>query len=75
VDIFVAALVIGSLTTTFYLQQYFTDPKFVHYFLNIVGFIHYELPGVFPSNPFPSQVNGSLWTVPLKSAAMLLCLA
>jgi len=66
VDIFVAALVIGSITTTTSLHDYFTDRQFLHYFLNIVGFIHYELPGVFLSNPFPNQVNGSLWTVPFE---------
>jgi peptidoglycan/LPS O-acetylase OafA/YrhL len=34
--------------------------------LNIIGFIHYLLPGVFLSNPFAGQVNGSLWTVPFE---------
>ncbi len=76
VDIFVSALVIGTLVTTVPLGEYFSDKKFAHYFLNIVGFIHYELPGVFLSNPFANQVNGSLWTVPFEIGcyALMSCL-
>ena len=66
VDIFVSALAIGTLVTIVPLADYFSDKKFSHYFLNIVGFIHYQLPGVFLFNPFPDQVNGSLWTVPYE---------
>jgi peptidoglycan/LPS O-acetylase OafA/YrhL len=64
VDISISALVIGPLFTVFPWKTYYTDTEFKHYFLNIVGFIHYLLPGVFLSNPFAGQVNGSLWTVP-----------
>ena len=76
VDIFVSALVIGTLCTTQPLHDYFSDKKFAHYFLNIIGFIHYELPGVFIANPFPGQVNGSLWTVPFEIGcyAIMSCL-
>lgn len=28
--------------------------------------VHYQLPGVFPHNPYPAGVNGSLWTIPLE---------
>jgi peptidoglycan/LPS O-acetylase OafA/YrhL len=66
VDIFIAALVIGPSLTTNTLHSYVTDKKFAHYFLNIIGFIHYQLAGVFLSNPFPEAVNGSLWTVPFE---------
>jgi peptidoglycan/LPS O-acetylase OafA/YrhL len=66
VDIFVSALVIGPLFTDLRTQQYFGDPKFARYFANIIGLIHFELPGVFTGNPFPNQVNGSLWTVPFE---------
>ena len=66
VDIFVSALLLGPLLTTKPLSEYFSGKEFSHYFLNIIGFIHYELPGVFDSNPFAHQVNGSLWTVPYE---------
>jgi peptidoglycan/LPS O-acetylase OafA/YrhL len=39
------------------------SPKFGLYFLNVLGDIHYYLPGVFSSNPV-TVVNGQLWTVP-----------
>lgn len=64
VEITLSALVLGPLLTTLPLAAYFADPKFAHYFLNILGSIHYELPGVFASNPEPNIVNGALWTVP-----------
>jgi len=28
--------------------------------------IVYRLPGAFPANPFPHDVNGSLWTLPIE---------
>ncbi len=64
VEIVLSALVLGPLLTSVALGQYFSDPRFFSYFLNILGNIHYELPGLFLSNPQPGIVNGSLWTVP-----------
>jgi peptidoglycan/LPS O-acetylase OafA/YrhL len=66
VEIVLSALVIGPLFTTFSLHRYFSRPEFFTYFLNVVGFIHYRLPGVFTANPLPFTVNGSLWTVPFE---------
>lgn len=63
VDILFAALVLGPLLTTLPLREYFTHPEFGVYFLNLIGEIHYLLPGVFKDNPNP-LVNGQLWTVP-----------
>lgn len=65
VDIVFAALIIGPLVTTLPLKAYLSDPMFHSYFLNIIGSIHFDLPGVFQSNPSTS-VNGSLWTVPFE---------
>lgn len=65
VDIVFAALIIGPLVTTLPLKAYFSDPMFHSYFLNIIGSIHFDLPGVFQDNPSKS-VNGSLWTVPFE---------
>lgn len=64
VEITLSALVLGPLVTTVALGAYYTDPRFARYFLNILGSVHYELPGVFETNPAPGVVNGSLWTVP-----------
>jgi len=66
-DIVFAALLIGPLVTTLPASRYFTDATFFSYFLNITGWIHYSLPGVFQSNPSP-EVNGALWTVPFEIA-------
>jgi peptidoglycan/LPS O-acetylase OafA/YrhL len=66
VDIFVSALVIGPIYTTTTIPQYFTQYEFRAYFANVLGVIHYTLPGVFENNPFPQTVNGSLWTIPFE---------
>jgi peptidoglycan/LPS O-acetylase OafA/YrhL len=63
VEIALSALLLGPLLTTLPLSTYFADPKFFAYFGNALGFIHYDLPGVFEKNPIQA-VNGQLWTVP-----------
>ncbi len=63
------ALFLGPLLTTFALGQYFSDPLFARYFLNILGDIQYALPGMFAENPWAGTVNGQLWTLPFE----LLC--
>jgi peptidoglycan/LPS O-acetylase OafA/YrhL len=70
VEVLLSALILGPLLTTLPLRAYFADPEFHAYFLNIVGDIHYLLPGVFVSNPFP-LVNGQLWTVPYELACYI----
>jgi peptidoglycan/LPS O-acetylase OafA/YrhL len=64
VEIILSALVLGPLLTHYSIAAYVSDPRFASYFLNIIGNIHYELPGLFLNNPEPGIVNGSLWTVP-----------
>jgi peptidoglycan/LPS O-acetylase OafA/YrhL len=66
VDIFFCALVIGPIFTAFTMDAYFSDPKFFLYFGNIIGWIHYLLPGVCLDNPYRETVNGALWTVPFE---------
>jgi peptidoglycan/LPS O-acetylase OafA/YrhL len=65
VDTVVCALIIGPLFTTVTLGQYFGSSEFASFFLNIVGWVHFDLPGVFTTNAVP-RVNGSLWTVPFE---------
>jgi peptidoglycan/LPS O-acetylase OafA/YrhL len=66
-DIVFAALLIGPLVTTLPAKLYFSGSTFFSYFLNVVGWVHYSLPGVFERNPSP-DVNGALWTVPYEIA-------
>ena len=71
VEITLSAMVLGPLLTTSSYGDYFTGKDFFQYFLNIMGYIHYHLPGVFLDNPIPRMVNGSLWTVPYEAECYL----
>ena len=76
-EVVLSALVIGPILTDFSLREYFLDDKLFSYFLNILGDIHYELPGLFTTNPYPSRVNVQLWTIPseLKCYIFLVAIA
>lgn len=45
-------------------MEYWKHRATLDYLLNIKLNVHYVLPGVFESNPYPRGVNGSLWTIP-----------
>jgi peptidoglycan/LPS O-acetylase OafA/YrhL len=66
VEVVISALIFGPLLSSLDLATYFSAPEFRAYFLNIVGDIHYVLPGVFTHNPIPNTVNQQLWTVPFE---------
>ena len=66
VEIILSALILGVLLSTFPHEVYFQSKQFYQYFLNIVGDIHFFLPGVFLTNPVPGIVNKSLWTIPYE---------
>jgi peptidoglycan/LPS O-acetylase OafA/YrhL len=66
VDTVLSAIIIGPIFSETSLFEYFADPKFQHYFLNVIGDMHYQLPGVFLHNPMPDVVNAQLWTVPYE---------
>jgi peptidoglycan/LPS O-acetylase OafA/YrhL len=74
VEILLSAIVLGPLVTNLALGEYVTHPEFRQYFLNLVGEIHYVLPGVFEQNPAPRTVNLQLWTIPFELACYL-CLS
>jgi peptidoglycan/LPS O-acetylase OafA/YrhL len=64
VETVIAAFILGPLVTELPLRSYFTGEEFWSYPLNIVGDIHYRLPGVFVHNPLLGIVNIQLWTIP-----------
>jgi peptidoglycan/LPS O-acetylase OafA/YrhL len=66
VEVMISALIFGPVLSNLSINNYFADSRFWGYFLNIVGDIHYVLPGVFENNPVPHTVNGQLWTVPYE---------
>jgi peptidoglycan/LPS O-acetylase OafA/YrhL len=66
VEVLISALIIGPLLTTVQWREYFASSAFFSYFLNVIGDIHYYLPGVFNSNPTPDYVNAQLWTIPFE---------
>ena len=71
VEVLISAFIFGPLLTKYSLPDYFTDHEFHLYLLNILGDIHYKLPGVFQDNP-STLVNGQLWTVPYELVCYLL---
>lgn len=62
--VLVTALVIGPWVSVLPREAYFDDPGTSTYiFNNILLFATFPLPGVWDSLPYPSAVNGSLWTL------------
>lgn len=66
VEITLSALLLGPLFTTLPLSTYFADSEFQTYFLNILGDVHFLLPGLFRDNPYYQAINISLWTIPYE---------
>jgi peptidoglycan/LPS O-acetylase OafA/YrhL len=75
VEVLISAIIIGPLLTTVALQKYFSSYEFFSYFLNLLGNIHYFLPGLFIDNPTPKYVNAQLWTVPVELYCYLILAA
>lgn len=57
-------LLIGPLATSLPLSEYFSTGRTWQYLSNLLLWIQFDLPGVFAANPFPTTVNGSIWTLP-----------
>lgn len=65
VEVTLSAIILGAFATTLPLSEYFTHSGFYTYFLNILGFVHFYLPGVFENNP-REYVNINLWMLPYE---------
>ncbi len=65
-EVVLSALFLGLCVTTLPVSEYIRSPELWRYFLNVIGWIHFKLPGVFATNPTPDIVNLSLWTVPYE---------
>jgi len=66
VEVTLSAIILGPLLTSFDPRAYFGAEELRLYFLNVLGNIHYVLPGLFAHNPLPFIVNGQLWTIPFE---------
>ena len=65
--VILTVFIIGPLLSTLTFKQYFLNPQTYLYLSNLFLHVRHHLPGVFESNPYPSSVNGSLWTLPVEA--------
>lgn len=64
VVVLITAYVVGPLVTVLPRAEYFDNPTTTGYVLNNIRLlVQFVLPGVFDTLPYPSAVNGSLWTL------------
>lgn len=59
-------LVVGLAVTQDSIMQYFSSPDVFSFFQRnvlLLRAVQLDLPGVFTHNPYPTHVNGSLWTL------------
>jgi peptidoglycan/LPS O-acetylase OafA/YrhL len=72
VCILLTIFILGPVTTTLLLGDYFKSPETLAYAKNILLNINYTLPGVFENNTYPRAVNGSIWSLPVEFAMYLI---
>lgn len=66
IETFISAILIGPFLSTLSFSEYFSHSEFQTYALNVLGYVHYHLPGVFLDNPGGRSVNEQLWTIPYE---------
>ena len=67
--IFLSFAIIGPILTTLDVADYFSRREAWTYLAKVLVFpSQYGLPGVFADNPFPTVVNGSLWSLRVEVA-------
>ncbi|MFG1248546.1 acyltransferase family protein [Xanthobacter flavus] len=71
VETLLSAIILGAIFTTLPLKDYYINKLFFQYTLNMVGWVHYYLPGVFANNPWGQHVNQQLWTLPFELEAYI----
>jgi len=64
----VLTLLLAWLSGTLPLGAFLTDPQTRDYIVHVTPAwdMRHQLPGAFPENPIPHDVNGSLWTLPVE---------
>lgn len=66
IETFISAILIGPFLSSLSFSEYFSHSEFHSYALNVLGYVHYHLPGVFLDNPGGRSVNEQLWTIPYE---------
>jgi peptidoglycan/LPS O-acetylase OafA/YrhL len=66
VEVFLSAVIMGAVFTTLPITEYFRSSGFRLYFTNIIGWVHFFLPGVWEAGPAGPVVNANLWTLPFE---------
>ncbi|MDD4969931.1 MAG: acyltransferase [Paludibacter sp.] len=65
--LFITVFVIGPIVSTLSVKEYFLNFETWKYLIsNLYLKIIYALPGCFQNNIWPSDVNGSLWSLPFE---------
>jgi peptidoglycan/LPS O-acetylase OafA/YrhL len=61
-------LLLAWMSGTLPLGVFLTDPQTLDYIVHVTPAwdMRHQLPGAFPGNPIPHDVNGSLWTLPVE---------
>ena len=64
----VLTVALAWISGTLSLAGFLTDPQTLDYIVHVTPAwdIRHQLPGAFPENPIPHDVNGSLWTLPIE---------
>jgi peptidoglycan/LPS O-acetylase OafA/YrhL len=67
-------LIVGPAFTKLDLTHYYMDRETISYIPRnlLLGRLQYKLPGVFDDNPFPGDINGSLWTLIYEVACYMM---
>ncbi|HUP91364.1 MAG TPA: acyltransferase [Solimonas sp.] len=79
VCVLLTVLVMGPLLTTVPLREYLGSHDVLRYIAlnaSLLWFrVAHHLPGVFGDNPYPHEINGSLWTLPWEIGMYVALLA
>lgn len=64
----ILTIVLAGASSNLPWREFLADPQTLDYAWRVsLGWeMVYRLPGAFPTNPFPHDVNGSLWTLPIE---------
>jgi peptidoglycan/LPS O-acetylase OafA/YrhL len=64
----VLTVVLAGLSSVLDWRTFLGHPRTIDYVLHVTtGWeMRHQLPGAFPMNPAPEDVNGSLWTLPIE---------